>query len=59
MTQPALANRRFPFTGAPVDPLLLRAKSSSVARQTRVPLSHECRFSVSRRKVRVIEADPR
>ena len=29
MTQPALANRRFPFTGAPVDPLLLGAKSDS------------------------------
>ena len=29
MTQPALANRRFPFTGAPVDPLLLCARSNS------------------------------
>ena len=31
MTQPALANRRFPFTGAPVDPLLLCARSDSVS----------------------------
>ena len=29
MTQPALANRRFPFTGAPVDPLLLCATGAS------------------------------
>ena len=29
MTQPALANRRFPFTGAPVDPLLLCSTSST------------------------------
>ena len=29
MTQPALANLRFPCTGAPVDPLLLCAKSDS------------------------------
>jgi hypothetical protein len=29
MTQPALANRRFPFTGAPVDPLLLCMESST------------------------------
>ena len=28
MTQPALANDRFPFTGGPVDPLLC-AKSDS------------------------------
>ncbi|MEA2330752.1 MAG: hypothetical protein QOC65_1002 [Sphingomonadales bacterium] len=29
MTQPALANRRFPFTGAPEDPLLLCATSGT------------------------------
>jgi hypothetical protein len=29
MTQPALANLRFPVTGAPVDPLLLCARSDS------------------------------